>query len=257
MQKKIIKILAITFCIVIFCVLGFLGFIGYSNKEMIAVLGYHGILPKKLNTLEDGLIVDSETFEKQIKTLKNMGYKSMTLDEFYCWKIGECKKNRKSVLITFDDGYQNNYDYAFDILKKYDMSAVVFLVGEHVMLNDGIFMNQETINKSLEKYPNIEFASHSYNLHHRGDRSYDAVVKDINDMEEIIHSNYYAYPYGEYNDGYIKALKENDFKLAFTFGPSKEHRKASISDDNYKIPRLNIGKDMSTIKFILRIILPI
>jgi len=257
MKNKIIRILVTIFCVVIFCVLGLLGFISYRNKEMVAILGYHGVLPKNLNTSGDGLIVDSETFEGQIKTLKNMGYKSMTMDEFYCWKTGKCSKKQKSILITFDDGYQNNYDYAFEILKKYDMNAVVFLVGEHIMMNDVLFMNQETINKSLEEYPNIEFASHSYNLHYRGDKSYNVVVGDIVNMKEIVDSNYYAYPFGEYNDGYINALKENNYKLAFTFGPGKEHRKASINDDNYKIPRLNIGKDMSIIKFILRIILPI
>ena len=44
--------------------------------------------------------------------------------------------------------------------------------------------------------------------------------------------------------------------MAFTFGPGKEHRKASQKDDAYKIPRLNISNDMPLWKFILRIILP-
>lgn len=44
--------------------------------------------------------------------------------------------------------------------------------------------------------------------------------------------------------------------MAFTFGPGKEHRKASKKDDNYKIPRLNISAEMSMSKFKLRLLMP-
>ena len=75
-------------------------------------------------------------------------------------------------------------------------------------------------------------------------------------MKTLIDSPYFAYPHGDYSDEYIRALKDNDYKMAFTFGPKREHRKADIKDDNYTVPRLNIGKDMSNLKFILRLILP-
>jgi len=228
-----------------------------QNEHKVAILGYHSILPKENNTSGDNLIVDAEKFEKELKLLKKLGYDTMTLDEFYCWKNGECEKKHKSVLITFDDGYQNNYDYAFELLKKYDMNAVVFCVGIFSEKNNDIHMNLETIEKAKEEYPNIEFASHSYDLHFHSDKTYEQVNEDAQKMLKIIASNYYAYPYGDYNESYIKALKDNDYKMAFTFGPDKEHRKADIDDDNYTMPRLNISNDMSIIKFLLRLILPI
>ena len=253
-KKKILLITLGAFVLTFILVVGFLYF---QNDNKVAILGYHGVLPKKLNTSGDNLIIDMEKFEEQLKYLKKNGYNTMTLDEFNCWKNGKCKKKHKSVLITFDDGYQNNYDYAFELLKKYDMTAVVFCVGEHINSNNPLFMNIETIQESKDKYPNIEFASHSYNLHHRGDRNYNSVNNDAKSMKNLIDSNYYAYPFGEHNPEYIKALKDNGYNLAFTFGPGKEHRKADISDDNYKIPRLNISNDMSLFKFALRILLPI
>ena len=256
MFKKIKNILFILLAICLILIIGLLLYLHISNRNKIAILGYHSIMPHDMNTSGDNLIVDSEKFEKELKLLKKLGYKTMTLDEFYCWKNNECKKEERSVLITFDDGYINNYDYAFELLKKYDMNAVVFCVGGFIELNNDIHMNKEMIELSKEKYSNIEFASHSYNMHFHSDKTYEEVDKDINMMKNIIDSEYYVYPFGDYNDDYIEALKDNGYKIAFTFGPSKEHRKADLKDDNFKVPRLNISNDMSILKFILRLVLP-
>ena len=112
------------------------------------------------------------------------------------------------------------------------------------------------LQKIREEYPNVEIASHSYDMHFHSDKTYEQVMEDASKMSNLIDSKYYAYPFGDYNDEYIRALKDSGFSLAFTFGPKREHRKADISDDNYKIPRLNISNDMSRIKFLLRLFLP-
>lgn len=255
--KKRKKLILILLCIVIFLILLIYAVIYIKNDSKVAILGYHGVLPQKLNTSGSNLVVNREDFEEQLKYLKKFGYKSMSLEEFYCWKKGECKKSHKSILITFDDGYMDNYQYAFDLLKKYDMKAVVFYVGKNIDSKEGYYMNRETIEKSKKEYPNIEFASHTYDLHEQIGKSYEVVDEDIKLMKNIIDSNFFAYSHGDLTDGYISALKDNGYKLAFTFGPGKEHRKADLKDDNYKIPRLNISKDMPKFKFVLRLILPI
>jgi len=253
MRKKIIIGLIIFISL---CMVSGIIFLYYKNENQIAILGYHGILPEKLNNNESGLVIDTELFEKQLKYLKKMGYKTMTLDEFNCWKNKECKKNHKSVLITFDDGYYDNYEYAFELLKKYDMNAVVFCVGTYIESNTDTFMSMEDIKNAQKEYPNIEFASHSYDMHFHSDKTYDEVIIDIEKMNNLIESKYYAYPFGDYNKEYARALKDQGFKNAFTFGPGREHRKVDINDDNFAIPRLNISNDMPMYKFILRLILP-
>lgn len=64
------------------------------------------------------MVVEIEKFQKQLKILKKLGYETLTLDEFSCWKNKKCDKPHKSVLITFDDGWQGNYENAFEILKE-------------------------------------------------------------------------------------------------------------------------------------------
>lgn len=88
----------------------------------IPVLMYHHVQPNP------GMISSSvENFESQLQWLKKRGYQSLTLEEFSQHLSGE-KSFRKGVLITFDDGYLNNWVYAFPLLKKYGFKATIFLV---------------------------------------------------------------------------------------------------------------------------------
>ena len=136
MGKKITfnkKNIIISMIIVIFLLILFGGiYIYVENSHKVAVLGFHGVLPEEINNTVDGLTLNLDDFEEKIKILHDMGYETLSLDDFYCWKNNECKKKHKSVLITFDDGWYNNYEYAFDVLKKYDMKAVVFCIGSRV-----------------------------------------------------------------------------------------------------------------------------
>lgn len=91
--KKRKKIILILLCIVILLIYAV---IYIKNDSKVAILGYHGVLPQKLNTSGSKLVVNREDFEEQLKYLKKFGYKSMSLEEFYCWKKGECKKSHKS-----------------------------------------------------------------------------------------------------------------------------------------------------------------
>jgi len=263
----ILKIKKIYISILIIFLLFILMLILIYKKQKIAVLGYHSFIESKhKSNYNDPMIMDIHKFEQQLKFLKYNNYKTLTLDEFYCWKQKKCKIPRKSVLITMDDGYASNYYLAFPLLKKYNMNAVVFYVGNYIfnvensVKNDSKnYMSLNDIENSKKEYPNIEFASHSFDLHYEGaieKLDYEQLNLDILKFKQQNSSDYFAYPYGHYNDNIIDVLKNNNYKMAFTFGPDKNHRKATYEDDDYKIPRLNISNDMSIIKFILRLIVP-
>lgn len=257
-MSKIKKIFLYIILFIIILGISLIAVIYIKNEKMVAILGYHDTLLRKDNINYGNLTVDVEKFEEQIKILKKLNYKTLGLDEFYCWKQKKCKKPHKSVLITFDDGYYGNYKYAFDILKKYDMKATMFVVGELVEKNEyKSYIKVKDLKRIKKMYPNIEIASHTYSLHNPDYKNYKKVDSDCKKMRKLIKTKYFAYPHGIYNSEYIKALKDNNFKMAFTYGPGKEHRKAKIIDDEFKIPRLSISNDMSNLKFILRIILPI
>ena len=248
-----LKVLLVFLIVSIASIFVLIFIIYYENRKMVPILTYHSVEPSSNNDLT----VEVSKFERQLKMLKKLGYKTLSLDQFLCWKNGECDKPNHSVLITFDDGYLNNYEYAFKLLKEYDFNAVVFYLGINYDKENTNYMNIKDILKIKKEYPNIEFASHTFNLHNREMKNYEAVKSDSDKMKRIIDTKYIAYPYGEYDSEYIRALKDSGYEMAFIFGPGKEHRKARLTDDNYKIPRLNISNNMPMWKFVLRLLLPI
>ena len=199
--------------------------------------------------------ITEKEFKEEMKYLKEQNYKTLTLKEMECYLKKTCKLPRKSVLITMDDGWKNELEIAAPILKKYGFHAVIFYIGENIEGKNKNFMNESDIKKLKKEYPNIELANHSYALHYEDAYKLEKeeIKEDLKKMKEINDSKYYAYPYGKYQKQYIEALKEENYKLAFTFGPDKKHRKVTEKDNVYEIPRLNISNGMTLWKFILRL----
>jgi len=121
-----------------------------QRKDAISVLTYHGIQEAK-NSVNDYCFIAQDIFDQQMKYLsENFEVKSPEnafIDSY---------TNKKPVaVITFDDGFMNNYRYALPILKKYNLPATVFLSTGFVDTNDTIWFckiidiiescNQETI----------------------------------------------------------------------------------------------------------------
>ena len=241
--------------IVIICLIFIIILISYyfllPNK--VAVLGYHSFTN---NISNSDMVMNNKEFEKQLKFLKKYNFKTLTLEEMDCYMNKKCKFKKNTVLITIDDGYLDNYEIAFPLLKKYNINAVVFVIGYNVDNNSEGFINKELLEKIKKEYPNIEIASHGYNLHEidTSNYRYNDYINDIKLQEKVINSKYIAYPYGRYNNDFIKALKDSNYKLAFGFGP--DFRKSTNKDNKYAIPRLSINSSMPLWKYKLKLLLP-
>lgn len=97
---------------------------GYLNKGQLSILMYHGIVDEKLS-LPDWCFLDTSSFRAQMKYLKKH-FKVVSLTEaVYLLNTG--KLMTPTAVITFDDGYQNNYDCAFPILYEENLPATIFL----------------------------------------------------------------------------------------------------------------------------------
>ena len=266
-MKRNIIIVLIAICtlfILISC------YIYIINKNKIPVLCYHNLATAEEKTnfeSEKDWTIDVKNFEEQLKYLKKHNYKTLTMEEFYEWKQGMLNLPQKSVLITFDDGFLSNYHYAFPLLKKYNMNATVFLIGEYVQNatqtgwdgNIKTYMPLELVEKSKEEYPNIDFCSHTYGLHYHNsinEVSKEQMKEDFSVFNNnIANTKFLAYPFGQYNEDLINSWESSDGLLAFAYGPTrKDYRKASRKDDNYKIPRLNVSHGMEIWKLSLRLL---
>ena len=235
------------------------------REPKVAVLSYHNIAKKEEIKKDDPWCVTLECFEKEMKYLHDAGYKTLTMQEFYEWKTGKREVPFRSVLITFDDGLLSNAEYAMPILKKYGFNATIFCIGKEVEKSTAekwngdcsLYMKKSKIEEYKKEYPNIEFYSHSYNMHY--ENAVNSLTKEqmregIKKYEELFgKKDVIAYPFGKYNDKVIEVLKEKGYKMGFTLADNK---KATRGESNWTINRINVSYDKPLYKFALRLLLP-
>jgi peptidoglycan/xylan/chitin deacetylase (PgdA/CDA1 family) len=100
--------------------------------EAIPVLMYHSIAPEIEGWAFKYLSIDPEVFEGHVAVLASAGYKSVSLHELYQYVSGSRSLPPKSLVLTFDDGYLDNWVFAFPILRKYGFKATVFVSTDFV-----------------------------------------------------------------------------------------------------------------------------
>lgn len=255
MKKKLLLVSIILFTLCISFILYFHIF----KEDVVPILTYHNVEDVIEGDPKTTVNISTKKFESQIKWLSKHGYKTITMDELYDWKVNNKKIPRKSILITFDDGWKSYYEKAIPILEKYNMKSSVFVIfkySENSTNNN--YMNFNDIKDIIDKHKNMQVLSHSYNLHKKekaDSEKYEIYNNDIKEVAKLGYNiKYYAYPYGHYNDKYIKALKDNNYLMAFTFGP---YDFVTKDTDNYEIPRIGIFESTNDWKFKLKILLEI
>ena len=252
-MKKITKIFSIPILLLLLLLL--LIIVPYLFPKKYAVLTYHDFTSK---IPENNMQKNIDEFKREMNYLKKHNYKTLTLEEVECYMDKKCDLPRKSVLITFDDGWKKSYELAFPILKEYGFNATLFYLGENIDRTNSDFISKDELEIIKKDYPNIEIASHTYSNHVEDayTKSVEELSEDFSKMKDIVDSKYFAYPYGRYSDNYIETLKKNNYELAFSFGGKVKHKKFSDKDNRYLIPRLNLSTTYSYWKFVLRMYLP-
>lgn len=185
------------------------------NSKSIPVLYYHSIDYEKGNELR----IPKEKFREQMKYLKDTGYTTLTLNELYNFLAYNKPVPDKSVVITFDDGYKDNYENAFPILKEFGFRATVFMITSSIN-NDKNFLTSSQL-KQMDSY-GIDIESHTVNHNKLDGLTCDKQIQTLKDSKEFLEKllnkkvKYIAYPYGKWNENAIKALKTEGYSMAFT-----------------------------------------
>ena len=136
----------------------------------IPILMYHSI--SKDPSGENEYTISQARFENDLKWLQDNGYTTIFPSQLVSFVQEGAILPAKPVILTFDDGFANNYLYAFPLLEKNNMKAVIALIGVESDRSSGdIYRNQDYGNMTwgevaiLSRSGLIEFASHTYDLH--------------------------------------------------------------------------------------------
>lgn len=218
-----------------------------SQNIGVPVIYYHSVD----KNADNEVTITPDMLEEQLNYINDNNYITITMEELY----EHLQKNKpipeKSILITFDDGYMNNYTEAFPILKNLNMKATIFCIGNS--LDGSYYLSEEAI-KEMSDY-GIDIQSHTVNHLHLDTLSYDEQLLELKNSKEILEKITgkeiisIAYPFGDYNEDTIKAAKNSGYKLAFTTNLGLSDR-----DDNiYELDRIYISSyyDMDAFKKLL------
>ena len=233
-------------------------YIGEKNLQ-IPIFVYHNLVEDESQIEYEYMETTVDTFEKQITGLMKLGYVPISYQDLVKYKNGEIAIPKWSCLITFDDGYENVYKYAFEIAKKYNIPMVSFAIDDQVGYDTCFTWEQA---KEMHDSGLIEIYSHGFTHARYNEETTEKLVSDINAayrhlQEELEDENLlkvFTYPYGICTDegiaalekeGFIQNLTDNLVNESKTLNLSRLHRSYPLSDSvleillkiNYRILR--------------------
>ncbi len=102
----------------------------FKNEKniKIPILLYHQIPIERSSRENYYMCTTAKQFEKQVLGLKNLGYTFITYEDLIKYNNNELALPEYVVLLSFDDGYLDNYENAFPIIQKYDIPINIFVI---------------------------------------------------------------------------------------------------------------------------------
>ena len=234
---------------------------GYIHKneliieQGIPVLMYHDLVHRK--TDQNSSLLEIAKFKEQMDYLKANGWTTITPQQLASWVAKKGTLPKKSVLITFDDGYKSTIDLAYPILKNHGFQATSFLITSRID-RLGVVSELDLIQtQDVYSYQNHTHLFHMFNsltnLSLLQYESEHAIFRDIQQantsIEEILGNGYqvtaHAYPYGKRSRTAIHALKSAGITSAYTIDEGNVFQ----GDSLFELKRQRIHSSMNLKEF--------
>ncbi|MCL2383524.1 MAG: polysaccharide deacetylase family protein [Oscillospiraceae bacterium] len=203
----------------------------------IPIIMYHSILKSRTGKY----IVSPAQLEEDLRYIKEKGYETIVMADLIAYVHEGRELPEKPIILTFDDGFYNNAHYLIPLLEKYNMRAVISVVGKYT--DDFSEANDMNINYAHFRWEDIkrlipegvvEFQNHSYNLHRiengqkgarrkRGESVEDygkRLEADLLKLQRLFKENTgftpttFTFPYGAYSKESTEILRELGFKAS-------------------------------------------
>jgi peptidoglycan/xylan/chitin deacetylase (PgdA/CDA1 family) len=228
------KVSRVTIVLFIFAMAGFLYWL--YGQYTVPIMMYHNVDDAdefRANT------VSPRHFEQQMAYLKAHGFRVLSLDELVQLTKSRKSLPRKSAVITFDDGYADNYEHAYRILKKYGYPAIIFVLAD-LMNTDG-YLTWEQLKKMVNN--GIMVGSHTRRHSYLPDLSPAEQRDEIFGSKRIIEQNlsvptdYFSYPIGGFNQEIKQLVKEAGYQGAVTTNRGNDR----LNKDVFELKRIRFG----------------
>ncbi len=222
----------------------------------IPVLMYHRVTEEPVKDSKFNVFITKFQLEKHLKSLKARGFETVTFGDFLNQKLP-----KKPIVLTFDDGYEDNHRNLLPLLREYKMKAVVYALGERKHKTnfwdtakgepEASLLSGEQI-REMSDSGFVEIGAHS--LSHRNlaelpivemKREVEESKKSLEDLlGKAVPS--FAYPYGDQNPEVKKAVRE----AGFTFGIAVNSGPTRFGEDPMEIRRVHMFPDTDGLDFL-------
>lgn len=180
----------------------------------LPILYYHSIEQEAGNPLR----IPPEQFEAQMKYLSDEGYETIKLSDLPSYFSGAKAMPPKPVIITFDDGYADNYTNAYPIMQKYGFTGTVFMVAEYLD-GDG-YLTTSQLQEMLAA--GWEVGGHTVTHPHLGELERPELEYELSYGKLLLEQKLgyevksFAYPYGEYTAEVVRMVEEAGYDSGVT-----------------------------------------
>ena len=186
---------------------------GARRTARVPILMYHYISepPADADIYRKDLSVSPARFESHLNLLKERGYRVVTLDDLLGFLANGTPLPDKPVILTFDDGYADNYIHAYPLLRKYDMVGHFFIISDFVNQARSGYMTWPQIAEMASVGQRI--GSHSRDHPDLKGKAVDYLVwQALGGLEAIqehtgSHPRLISYPAGSYDNQVIAVYK--------------------------------------------------
>ena len=223
----------------------------------IPVLMYHRVPDTPINT-RHRTFVTRENFEKHLRFFTLRGLTAITFQEYLAFSIGEKPLRefpKKPFILTFDDGYRDNFHNVLRLARKYGYKGVMFLLGDFSVIGNFWDVGEdETANRIMTTEQKKAFAdqgweigAHTLTHPHLTKLSNEDALHELQDSKNRIEQELqtkvvsFAYPFGTY-DARIKELVR---QAGFDFGIATDSGGITIEDDRFAVFRVNMFPEES------------
>ena len=205
-----------------------------AKQKGVRILCYHRVNDFK----KDYVTVPIFSFSAQMKFLFQEGYQTISLASLLAGKADE-----RSMIITFDDGYRDNFEHAYPILKEFGFTASIFCIADRI--NTEGYLTVEDIRQMDSE--GFEFGSHTISHPHlsrlNSEEKWLEISNSKKQLEALVQKrvHFFCYPYGEYDQECIKLVKKAGYLGACSNQPGANGKKMN----SYLLKRTEIASEDS------------
>jgi peptidoglycan/xylan/chitin deacetylase (PgdA/CDA1 family) len=219
-----------------------------NSASRIPVLMYHRVVDRPLVESKHGIWVTAVRFRKQLNSLRIRGFSPITFVDYKRFLDGEARLPANPIILTFDDGYQDNYELAFPALQDFGFKAVVYLVADAERRTNFWDPDEPSApllsNGQIREMASsgIEFGSHTVTHPRLPEISERQIRQELKDsksaIEQIVGSEVLslAYPYGAVNP-FVRLIAAEE---GYTFAAAGNTGPVRFSEDFLEIRRTQV-----------------